>query len=253
MLWTAAAFLNLTRAPAFLAEAAGFHAFTALHLWAVLGSAAFIIAASTLGRKLQNGVGEPQLRRALGWLCVAIYVVYQAWLWLPRNFSWPESLPLEFCDMSLLVAAGVLLLRTRWLRGLLYFWAVVFTVQAFITPVLQKGPSSPAFWLFWSSHASIANAAVYDLVVGKFRPTLADGVRSYVISFFYAAFLLVLDNLTGWDYGYVGPFKPATPTLLDALGDYPLRVVWMMLIAAAGFFIAWLPWAWVKRERDADT
>mgnify|MGYP001557507618 CR=1 FL=1 len=249
MLLLVAAPSRMVFAPGLLAEADGFRAFTTTHLVTVAACAALIALIAVLGRMLQKSGGEPRLRRALGWMCIAIYAVYQVWLWLPKNFSWPESLPLEFCDMSLLVAAGALLRRTRWVRGLLYFWAVVFTIQAFATPVLQKGPSSPGFWLFWASHTAILNAAVYDLAVGKFRPALADGVRSYILSFFYAAALLVLDNLTGWNYGYVGPFKPATPTLLDALGGYPLRVVWMMLIAAIGFFIAWLPWAWAKKEQ----
>ncbi len=226
----------------------GFHAFTTAHFVTVAVCAGVIALAAGLGKKWQrcNPGLEARWRKVQGWLCIAIYLVYQAWLWLPQNFSWPESLPLEFCDMGLLAAAAALLTRARWVRGLLYFWMFVFTLQAFITPVLQKGPATPDFWLFWIAHTAIANAAVYDLVAGNFRPTLEDGVRSYVISFLYVTALLVLDNLTGWNYGYVGPFKPSTPTLIDALGDYPLRVVWMMLIAAAGFVVVWLPW---KRQR----
>jgi len=231
-------------APAFLADAAGFRPFTSMHLWMVFGSVACMALAAGMGQQLQKrGRGEPDLRRVLGWLNVAVYVAYLAWLWQPRNFEWPVSLPLEFCDMGMLVAAGALLLHAHWLRGMLYFWACVFTIQAFITPVLSKGPDTPDFWLFWAAHAVVMVAAVYDVAVGKFRPIFADGARSYVISLFYAATLLILDNLTGWDYGYVGPSKPSTPTLLDSLGEYPLRLVWMLLIAAAGFFIAWLPWA----------
>ncbi len=233
----------------FLADAADFRPFTALHLWMVLGSVAFMALTTAMGRQLQKRRGEPGLRRGLGGLCLIIYATYQAWLWLPKNFSWPVSLPLEFCDMSLLVAAGAMILHARWVRSLLYFWACVFTIQAFITPVLQKGPDTPDFWLFWSAHIAIMTAAVYDVVVGKFRPEFADGTRSYVISFFYGAALLILDNLTGWNYGYVGPSKPGTPTLLDKLGEYPLRVVWMVLIAALGFFLAWLPWALARRKR----
>jgi uncharacterized membrane protein YwaF len=85
--------------------------------------------------------------------------------------------------------------------------------------------------------------AVYDLVVGKFRPAFSDFVRSYAISFFYSAALMVLDIRTGWNYGYVGPTKPSTTTLVDALGEFPLRVLWMLLLASVGFVLAWLPWA----------
>jgi len=34
----------------------------------------------------------------------------------------------------------------------------------------------------------------------------------------------------------------AAPTLIDHLGPWPLRVVWIVLLAAAAFILAWLPW-----------
>ncbi len=226
-------------------DLAHFHAFSPLHWLTLAVCVLAIIFASALGHKLRlrpNATAELRWRHLQGWFCLVIYTLYVAWLMLPRNFSWPESLPLEFCDAGLLVAAGALLGKKRWLRGLLYFWAFVFTSQAFATPVLQKGPATPEFWLFWCAHLAILNAAVYDLAVGKFRPAFEDATRSYVISFFYATALLILDNLTGWNYGYVGPSKPGATTLIDALGGYPLRLLWMLLIAAAGFALAWLPW-----------
>lgn len=228
------------------ADAPGFRAFTATHYLTVAGCAAVAGGASWAGFYLRraHGVGaERRWRCALASFCLGIYAAYQIWLWRPENFGWTVSLPLEFCDLALLVAAGVLLTQARWLRGLLYFWTWVFVIQAFLTPVLQKGPATVDFWLFWLAHGAIACAAVYDLAVGKFRPNFADAMRSYVISIFYAVALLTLDNLTGWDYGYVGPATPGAPTLLDVLGGYPLRLLWMALLTAAGFALAWLPWA----------
>jgi hypothetical integral membrane protein (TIGR02206 family) len=227
-------------------ETPGFRAFTMAHYLTVATCTAVIAAVTWRGIYLKNthsAAAERRWRRALGGFCLVIYAAYLAWLWLPENFGWTVSLPLEFCDMALLVAAGVLLTEMKWLRGLLYFWTWVFSIQAFVTPVLQKGPTTVDFWLFWLAHGAIAGAAVYNLAVDGFRPTFADAARSYVISIFYAVGLLVLDNFTGWNYGYVGPAKPGTPTLLDALGGYPLRLLWMALIAAAGFALALAPWA----------
>jgi len=223
----------------------GFHAFSALHYESVAVCVALIAFIAWLGcywRK-SGPTAETKLRRSLGWFNIFVYVAYLAWLWQPRNFTWERSLPLEFCDMGMLVAAGALLLHVRWLRGLLYFWATVFTFQAYLTPVLRQGLGTPDFWLFWGAHLGIEAAAVYDLTAGQFRPSFDDTIRSYVLSFYYAAAMMILDVLTGWNYGYVGPSKPSTITIIDALGEFPLRVLWMLLIATAGFAIAWLPWA----------
>jgi len=229
-----------------LADAApGFQAFTLAHYATVAICVAAIVMVARGGiylRRTHGAAAARRGRRVLGGFCLVIYAAYLAWLWQPENFQWTVSLPLEFCDMALLVAAGVLLTEARWLRGLLYFWTWVFSLQAFVTPVLQKGPATVDFWLFWLAHTAIAGAAVYNLAVDKFRPSFTDAVRSYVISIFYAVGLLALDNFTGWNYGYVGPAKPGTPTLLDALGGYPLRLLWMALIAAAGFALALAPW-----------
>lgn len=227
----------------------GFRAFTALHYETVAVCVLLMAGLAGLGChwRSRQPAAETKLRRGIAWFCLAVYAVYLAWLWQPRNFVWDRSLPLEFCDMGLLVAAAVLLTNTAWLRGLLYFWATVFTLQAFLTPVLQQGPATPDFWLFWAAHFGIEAAAVYDVVVRKFRPTFVDAMRCYVISVLYGVVILILDLLTGWDYGFVGPNKPSTPTLLDALGPFPLRILWMMLITAVGFALAWLPWARNKK------
>ncbi|HTB62605.1 MAG TPA: TIGR02206 family membrane protein [Opitutales bacterium] len=238
----------------FLATAAepGFRAFSALHYGTVAACFGVMAMGTRAGIYLHRAHGphvEQRFRRALGCFALAVFVFSSVWYVLPQNFDWPVSLPLEFCDLGMLVAAGAMLLNIRWLRGLLYFWGTVFTIQAFLTPVLQQGPASIEFWLFWISHTCITGAAVYDMVAGKFRPSFRDGVRSYVISIGYAFCLLILDNVTGWNYGYVGPTKPGTPTLLDALGPYPTRAFWMAVVAAIGFLIALLPWAWATCKR----
>jgi len=236
------------------AAGSGFRPFSPLHFWTVAVCVAVMLVLAALGVFLRRHYepGERWLRRIYGWACFGTYGFSVTWFMLRKNFVWKESLPLQFCDLGLLVSGGVLLFRPRWLRGLLYFWTCTFTIQAFITPVLDSGPTSMSFALFWLSHTMIAGPAIYDVTVGRFRPEFADAVRSYAISFFYAAVLLVLDKLTGWNYGYVGPTKPGAPTLLDALGDYPLRVLWMTLIAAVGFALVWLPWGLAKRKQGAE-
>ena len=232
----------------------GFRPFTPTHGAAVAGCAAVIAAVAWIGiyaRHARGAAAERRWRRGFGGFALGVFVFSTVWNLLPGNFDWESALPLQFCDLGLLVAGGVLLGGARWLRGLLYFWGTVFTLQAFATPVLQAGPATVTFWLFWTAHTTITGAAVYDLAVGKFRPTFADAARSYLISIFYAVGLLALDNLTGWNYGYVGPAKPGTPTLLDALGEYPLRLLWMLLLVAAGYALAWAPWA-KKRSRGAE-
>ena len=52
-----------------------------------------------------------------------------------------------------------------------------------------------------------------------------------------------VDIIFDTNYGYVGPTRPSVPTLIDFLGPWPLRVIWLILIGASVFVLAWAPWA----------
>jgi uncharacterized membrane protein YwaF len=56
------------------------------------------------------------------------------------------------------------------------------------------------------------------------------------------AVLVALDAITGWNYGFVGPSLPTQKNILDFLGPYPLRLLWMALIGAFLFTLLMIPW-----------
>jgi uncharacterized membrane protein YwaF len=63
--------------------------------------------------------------------------------------------------------------------------------------------------------------------------------------------VFTIDAVFDLNYGYLGRPMPSRPSLLDFLGPWPLRVVFMVLLASIAMTLLWLPWLFVKRLRAA--
>jgi hypothetical integral membrane protein (TIGR02206 family) len=166
------------------------------------------------------------------------------------RFSWAESLPLHFCNLANLLGAYAVATRHRTSQALMYFWSFALCLWAFLTPSLYVGPAHLWFWLFWLYHLFIPVSTAWILVADRFRPTWrGDWGQSVLLTLAFMAALAVLDAITGWNYGFVGPSKPTQANLLDFLGPYPLRLVWMACVGTGLFAILMLPW---MRRREGS-
>ena len=211
-------------------------------LIAALVCIGLIVAIVCVAKFSLSREAESRLRGALAWIALLGWVFMQVWYLLPAHRDWSVSLPLHICDIAALLMPFVLWGGSRWMRSLLYFWGFAFTTHGFITPVLDVGPDHVKFWLFWFNHSVVFGGAVYDVVVLGYRPTARDLLTAIAITVCYVAVVLPINLIAGWNYGFVGNTAPAVPTLIDALGLWPLRLVWIALLGIVVFVLLWLPW-----------
>jgi hypothetical integral membrane protein (TIGR02206 family) len=215
-----------------------FHPFTLFHL---VSAAAFIAVMAGLcwaGVHLrERGRGEYALRVAwllsmLGWQCWAL-----VYFLLPDNYAPAVSFPLHVCDLAPWIAMVALLTQHGLFRAVLFYWGVGLSTQAFLTPVLREGLGEWNYWLFFIGHTQIVGSAIYDLVVLRYRPAWADFGLALFFTFGYAAFISGVNIPNGWNYGYIGDSTPERPTIIDKLGPWPQRVLWLTLLVVALFAI----------------
>jgi len=223
-----------------------FRPFTLFHLATTGMCVAAIASASWLGVRWRGTAREGLLRRAWAWLVLAgqgVLAIYFMW---PATFDLRVSLPLHICDIAGWISGLAMLTGRRRLRVILYYWGIVLSTQAFLTPVDRSGYASAGYWAFWGLHLMIIGSAVYDIVVLRFRPTWRECREAVMITASYTACILLLNIALGTNYVYVGKSTPHNPTIIDHLGQWPLRVVWIGLIVTAGFalFTAIWPSAW---------
>ena len=235
-----------------------FRPFGAMHARGVVVCAGLMIAAVVIGRRLRTtGTGERREKLMRLWIAawmLAFQAGQQTYLLMPRHFDWAVSLPLHVCD--LIAWTAPIALRTQWrvLRTMLYFWGIGLSTQAFFTPILRVGPAEPHFWFFWLGHLHIVGAAVYDLVVLRYRPRWTDALIACAVSVGYLASAMLANHFLRdhfANYGFVADLQPTNPTLIDRLGPWPLRVVWLSLIVVAGFHAIWAVWPIGRRLRSA--
>jgi hypothetical integral membrane protein (TIGR02206 family) len=181
--------------------------------------------------------------------CVVSWIFSNGYGLFGGRFSWSESLPLHFCNLANLLGAYAVATRHRTSQSLMYFWSFALCLWAFLTPSLYVGAAHLWFWLFWLYHLFIPVATAWILVADRFRPTWRDWGQSVLLTLAFMAALAVLDAVTGWNYGFVGPSKPTQANLLDFLGPYPIRLLWMACVGTGLFALLMLPW--MRRREGA--
>ena len=108
--------------------------------WAVL--AVFAIGAVLLvwvGRR-QTEAQARTLGRILGALTALIYAAVLIYSFIPPSIKW--SVPLQLTDLATTAGAYALWSQRHWAVALTYYWGLVLSVQALISPVL-RGPDFP--------------------------------------------------------------------------------------------------------------
>ena len=197
-------------------------------------------------------------RRPGGWLKVlaVLLVADEAswWVYLALGGGEPgqraQPLPLQLCDIAVLVAAAALWTRQQLLAEVTYFWALAGTLQALLTPELpQHFPTYPYFQ-YYVAHGGTVGAALILVVGLRMAPRAWAVARVAVITIAYAALVGLVDAVTGADYMFLRA-KPDTPTLLDDLGPWPWYVLSATALGLALFAILDAPFR--LRQRRAES
>ena len=227
-----------------------FQSFSSQHLITVAGFALVVTLAILGARRIRNGAVLRRVEIAVAAIAAALWIGIVIWGFSPGRYNPSWSYPINICDLVALVAPIAFVRPQRNWHALLYFWGFSLSTQALLTPDLVSGPSTLAFWIFWLMHVLIVGGAVYILVVRGYRPTWRDCFFAIGMAWVWLILIFVLNWVTGYNYGYVGNAKPSQPTLIDYLGPWPLRVLWMGLLGSAAMLLLQLPWA-LRRPRTA--
>ncbi len=191
--------------------------------------------------------------RMLGVIALGVWIATQMFWFLRASAQGPEqlaqSLPLHVCDLAALIAAVALISGSRFWTIILYYWGIGLSTQAFITPVVRAGPVYTEFWLFFESHTIIVGSAIYCVAVRGYRPTLRELLLAFGFTVGYAAVIVPLNLWQVWNYGYIGRATPQSPTIIDRLGPWPLRLLPLSGLVLLTFVLAWAPFAVLERRR----
>jgi hypothetical integral membrane protein (TIGR02206 family) len=216
--------------------------------WTVL--AVFAVGAAALiwiGRR-QTESQARVLGRVLGALILAVFGVALVYKLIHPTLD--SSVPLQLCDVAELMAAYALWSQRHWAFALTYYWGLVLSSQALITPDVGA-PDFPShgFLTFFALHVLVVWAAIYLTWGRGMRPQWRSYRFAIITTLAWAAFTFTFNVIAGTDYGYLNR-KPPVASLLDALGPWPVYLLAEVVIV----LIVWalMTWPWERTRRLAN-
>ncbi|MGB3321830.1 MAG: TIGR02206 family membrane protein [Mycolicibacterium fortuitum] len=193
------------------------------------------------------------LSRVLAVLLVAAFLVALVYKLIQPTID--TSVPLQLCDLAELAAAYALWSRRHWAFVLTYYWGLVLSSQALITPDIgtprEGAPDFPhhLFVTFFTLHVLVVWAAIYLTWGRGLRPRWRDYRFAVIATLAWVAVTLAFNAITGANYGYLNR-KPPTASVLDVLGPWPLYLA----VEVAIVLIVWalMTWPWERMRRSCE-
>ena len=210
-----------------------------------------VLAVFAIGSVALVWAGRRQTRSQARFLCRALAVVtaliYAAVLVYLFTMTTGVAVPLDLTDLATVVAAYALWSQRHWAYALTYYWGLVLSSQALISPALN-GPDFPhyQFLAFFAIHLLVVWAAIYLTWGLGMRPRWRSYRFAMVVTLAWAAITFTVNTITGTNYGFLNR-KPATASLLDVMGPWPVY----LLVATAAVFTVWalMTWPWERQSR----
>jgi len=226
------------------------------HIVAMLLTVIIPLAFAALVRKADS----PTITRTVCYLLGATLLANEVGHWCYRLFNGEfnllvkEYLPLHICGLAVFATAFALFCRSQTLYETAYFWGLVGTFTAIITPELEVGFPKYRFFQYFIAHSGIVIGVLFATLGLRMRPTLRSLVRSYLILNVYAVVIAGFNLLLETNYMFLcAPpdtkfpiFNPESPVFVPWPWYIPILDVLtllLFLIVYSPFFIS----DWRKR------
>ena len=184
------------------------------------------------------------------------YVIYLIFVRSRGLVDWRQILPMQMCDWGMVVVIVAMWTgNQRWFE-VAYFWGIGGTLQAVLTPNLRFGFPDWRFISFFTSHCGIIVGVIFLMLTRRYRPYPMSIVRVWLWSELYFVVTLIVDELTGVNYGFL-LHKPEAFSILSFLSESrPLYLLQLHGVALLFFLVLYAPFAIVdlargKRLRNA--
>jgi hypothetical integral membrane protein (TIGR02206 family) len=220
-----------------------FQAYGLPHLTVIFLTIVLPFALAALARRTKSQRIEKTIIGVLSGVLILNYVVYLVFIRSRGVVDWRQMLPMQMCDWGMVVVMVAMWSgNQRWFE-VAYFWGIGGTLQAVLTPNLRYGFPDWRFISFFTSHSAIIVGVVFLMLTRRCRPYPLSIVRVWLWSEFYFLITLLVDELTGFNYGFL-LHKPEAFSILSFLSDFwPLYLLQLHGMALLVFLVLYAPFA----------
>ncbi|MCO7127115.1 TIGR02206 family membrane protein [Sporolactobacillus shoreicorticis] len=191
----------------------------------------------------------PEPRNLTRYVLAAVLLIgeagYQIGTLIAGDWSARASLPLEVSDVSALLAALMLLTRSRRLFAILYFVGIGSAVQALVTPDLSVSFPHWHYVQFFATHGATVLACLYMIAVERTRPAYHSLWWSALWLNGYTAIMFCVNRFLDANYLYL--MKKPRVSVLNWLGPWPRYLLWVEVLMLIEFHLLY----WFVRRRKS--
>ena len=176
------------------------------HVVALVLTIVLPLALSVLVRQADSSV----LTNAVCYLLAGILIINEIGGWIYRaatvqsfRFFVQNHLPLHICGIALFVVVFALLRRDQILYEIGYFWGLVGTLNAIITPQLWVDFPHYRFFQYFLAHGGIVVSVLFATWGLRMRPTLKGLLRSFLLANLYMVVIAGVNLLLKSNYMFI--------------------------------------------------
>ncbi|MBN8200988.1 TIGR02206 family membrane protein [Bacillus sp. NTK034] len=226
-----------------------FEMFSASHL-VTLAIFFFVSSAIFLFRKKLNGDGWRRLEVESAISLIFAEILNHVWMLVNEVWKLGRSMPLELCNIGLILCILLLLTRKKYIFELLIFIAILGATQAILTPALTYDFPHFRFFHFFYAHMMVVWVALYFLWARKYYPSFRSVIKLIVFINLLLPAILLINNQTKGNYWFLR-HKPKTPSFFDILGDYPWYIFTLESLLIILSLITWFIFRkWEKGHKE---
>jgi len=228
---------------AFMNDAPEFQPYCLPHLTVIFLTIVLPFALAAVVRRTRSQRLEKIITGVLSAVLILNYVIYLMFISSRGVVAWQQLLPMQLCDWGMIVVIVAMCTgNQRWFE-VAYFWGIGGTLQAVLTPNLRFGFPDWRFISFFTSHSGIIVGVVFLMLTRRYRPYPMSFVRVWLWTEFYFVVTLIVDELTGVNYGFLR-HKPEAFSILSFLSDSrPLYLLELHGVALLFFLVLYVPFA----------
>jgi hypothetical integral membrane protein (TIGR02206 family) len=177
---------------------------------------------------------------AIAGVLVADTVGWYVQLAVRGLFLFPQSVPLELCDASLLLIVVEFFTLSELIYDVVYFTALAGAAMALLTPNVSESFASISTVQSFFAHGLVEVATLFLLWSGQARPRPWSIARAMVFVNCWATIAGIFDWIFNANFMYMR-HKPEGASLLDFFGPWPWYLLVTEAVALVLFVLLYLP------------